>query len=104
MMKQQLVRRAARLLDRRTLRFFAILGTVLAVCSAIVSALGAVLLVRQLQLVALQRKTLPILRDAAQLYLEKNGVEKATPSRKKRLLFPRAKATEQEDLSPEETE
>ena len=62
-----------KLLNRRTLRMLTILAAVAAVCTAVMSALGALLMVRQLQLVALQRRTLPVLRQAAQLYLDQNA-------------------------------
>ena len=62
-----------KLLNRRTLRMLSILAAVAAVCTAVMSALGALLMVRQLQLVALQRRTLPVLRQAAQLYLDQNA-------------------------------
>lgn len=104
MSKYQLALRAGKLLNRRTLRFFAILGTVMAVCTAILSALGAVLVVRQLRLVSLQRKTLPVLRDAAQLYLEKNGGVKSAAGRKKRLFFSRAKKEPEPVESQKEAE
>lgn len=81
----------ARLLNRRTLKLLTFLGTVTAVCAAILSALGALLMVRQLQLVALQRRTLPVLRQAAQLYLEQNAPEAAPVTRRRLFLFPRAK-------------
>ena len=89
MTKKVLVRRAGRLINRRTLRLLTVLGTVLAVCTAVMSALGALLMVRQLQLISAQKKTLPVLRSAAEVYLEKNAPERLP--RKKRFFLPAAK-------------
>lgn len=86
--------RPSHLLNKRTLKLLTVLGTVAAVCTAVVSALGALLMVRQLQLISLQRRTLPVLRQAAQLYLEKNAPEAAPETRRKRFLFPLAKKAE----------
>ena len=89
-------RRAVKLVNKRTLKFLAFLGTVMAVCAAVMSALGALLMVRQLQLVSAQRKALPVLQEAAQLYLEKNAPVKSTPAaRKKKLLHPEEEAPEE---------
>ena len=55
MTKRQMIRQAGRLVNKRTLRLFALLGTVTAVCAAVMSALGALLMVRQLQLISAQR-------------------------------------------------
>ena len=55
-----------------------------------------VMMVRQLQLVSAQRKALPVLQEAAQLYLEKNAPVKSTPAaRKKKLLHPEEEAPEE---------
>ena len=51
MANHRAVRRAVKLVNKRTLKFLAFLGTVMAVCAAVMSALGALLMVRQLQLV-----------------------------------------------------
>lgn len=78
-------------LNRRTLKLLTVLGTVAAVCTAVISALGALLMVRQLQLISLQRRTLPVLRQAAQLYLDQNAPEPAPNPRRRSFLFPRVK-------------
>lgn len=84
----------AKLLNRRTLRMLSILAAVAAVCTAVMSALGALLMVRQLQLVALQRRTLPVLRQAAQLYLDQNAPASVPAPRRKWFRLPQAKAAE----------
>ena len=84
-----------KLLNRRTLRMLSILAAVAAVCTAVMSALGALLMVRQLQLVALQRRTLPVLRQAAQLYLDQNAPASVPAPRRKWFRLPhQAKAAE----------
>lgn len=83
-----------KLLNRRTLRMLTILAAVAAVCTAVMSALGALLMVRQLQLVALQRRTLPVLRQAAQLYLDQNAPAPVPAPRRKWFRLPQAKAAE----------
>ncbi len=98
MTKSILIRRAGKLVNRRTLRFLALAGTVLTVCTAVMSALGALLMVRQLQLVSAQRKALPVLQKAAEVYLRKNAPEEL-PQRKKRLLFRKG-----EESAPENRE
>ncbi len=90
MTKKALARRAGKLVNRRTLRFLTILGTALAVCTAVMSALGALLMVRQLQLISAQKKALPMLQKAAEVYLEKNAPERLP--RKKKFLFPTVKS------------
>lgn len=62
-----------RYINKRTLRLLAALGAVTAGSVAVTSCLGAVLMVRQLRLIAEERKALPVLRRAAEVYLEKNG-------------------------------
>ena len=71
----------AKLASRRTLRLLGILGTVMAVCAAVVSALGALLMVRQLQLVSAQKKALPVLQRAAQVYLDQNAPQEEPAAR-----------------------
>ena len=84
-----------KLLNRRTLRMLSILAAVAAICTAVMSALGALLMVRQLQLVALQRRTLPVLRQAAQLYLDQNAPAPVPAPRRKWFRLPhQAKAAE----------
>lgn len=96
MANHRAARRAVKLVNKRPLKFLAFLGTVMAVCAAVMSALGALLMVRQLQLVSAQRKALPVLQEAAQLYLEKNAPAKSTPAaRKKKLLHPEEEAPEE---------
>ena len=95
MTKRQMIRQAGRLMNGRTLRLLAALGTVMAVCAAVMSALGAMLVVRQLQLISAQRKALPVMRRAAEVYLEKNAPQEV-PLRKKRFLFPIARAEKEE--------
>lgn len=78
--------RASRHINKRTLHLLAILGAALAVCAAVMSLLGALLMVRQLQLVSAQKKALPVLQRAAQLYLDQNAPEE-TPAQRRRKFF-----------------
>ena len=75
MTKSILIRRAGKLINRRALRFLALVGTVLTVCTAVMSALGALLMVRQLQLVSAQRKAVPVLKNPGVVYLGKIAPE-----------------------------
>lgn len=90
-------RRVTRYINKRTLRLLTALGMVMAASVAVISCLGAVLMVRQLRLISAQRKALPVLQRAAEVYLEKNG-EKV--DRKKRFLRP--KAAEDTTAAPSE--
>lgn len=104
MTKRQMIRQAGRLVNKRTLRLFALLGTVTVVCAAVMSALGALLMVRQLQLISAQRKALPVMRRAAEVYLEKNAPEAVSTHRKKPFFLPRPKAQKAQSTAEEETE
>ena len=98
MVTHHAARHAVKLVNKRTLKFLAVLGTVMAVCTAVMSALGALLMVRQLQLVSAQRKALPVLQEAAQLYLEKNAPERKVPApRKKKFLRPEVREEDPEE-------
>jgi len=93
------VLRAAKHLNKDTLRLAAVLGGILAACAAVMSFLGALLMIRQLQLVSAQRKALPVLQQAAQLYLDQNGSVEAPVRRRRKLFrFPEVK----QDETPEE--
>lgn len=93
--------RPSSLFDERTIKLLTVLGAVVLACTAISSALHALLAARQLQLISLQRKTLPVLRQAAQLYLDQNAPETTSATRRKLFLFPRKKAA---DPVPEDDE
>lgn len=77
---------AAKHINKRTLHLLAAAGAVLAACAAVMSFLGALLMIRQLQLVSAQKKALPVLQRAAQLYLDQNAPEE-TPARRRRKFF-----------------
>ena len=86
-MDHRSVLRVTRYINKRTLRLLAALGVVTAGCIAVISCLGAVLMVRQLRLISAQRKALPVLQRAAEVYLEKNG---ENVGRKKSFFHPKA--------------
>lgn len=103
-MDHRSVLRMTRYINKKTLHLLAALGVVTAGCIAVISCLGAVLMVRQLRLISAQRKALPVLQRAAEVYLEKNG-EKV--GKKKRFLHPKATAditVVPQDEEPEESE
>lgn len=95
---------AAKYVNKNTLRLLTVLGGVMAACAAVMSFLGALLMIRQLQLVSAQKKALPVLQRAAQLYLDRNAPGDAPVQRRRKVFrFPEAQTDEVEvDLSPEE--
>ena len=74
----------AKVVNKRTLKLLSLIGALLAAAAAVVSALGALLVVKQLRLAEEQRKALPVLRRAAELYIEQNEPEAEKPSRRPR--------------------
>ena len=102
MKNYHIIRQAGRLVNRRTLRLLAVLGTVLTVCTAVMSALGALLMVRQLQLVSAQRKALPVLQKAAETYLRKNAPEEPPRAKQRLFRFPGAREVPPEEDDEEE--
>ena len=64
---------AAKHLNKRTLRYIGFAAGAVAGCAAVISFLGTMLMLRQLQLVAAQKRALPVIQRAAQLYLDQNG-------------------------------
>lgn len=91
-MDHRSVLRLTKYINKGTLRLLAVLGMVMAGCIAVTTCLGAVLMVRQLQLISAQRKALPTLRKAAEVYLRNNAPEEL-PAQKRRKAFTFPKAT-----------
>ena len=77
---------AAKHLNKRTLRLIGFAAGAVAGCAAVMSFLGAMLMIRQLQLVSAQKKALPVIQRAAQLYLDQNGGSE-TPAQRRRKVF-----------------
>lgn len=91
-MSHRYVLRAAKHINKDTLRLLTVLGMVMAVCAAVMSFLGALLMFRQLRLISAQRKALPVIQRAAQLYLDQNApAETPAQRRRKFFRFPRVK-------------
>ena len=99
-MDRHSVLRLTKYLNKGTLRLLAAVGMVTAGCVAVTTCLGAVLMVRQLQLISAQRKALPVLRRAAEVYLRNNAPEELPAQRRKGFLFP--KAAEEAVAPPED--
>lgn len=101
-MDHRSVLRVTKYLNKGTLRLLAAVGMVTAGCVAVTSCLGAVLIVRQLRLISAQRKALPVLQRAAEVYLAKNAPEeKPAQGRRKVFLFPKAAPDIADEADPE---
>ncbi|MCI9194177.1 MAG: hypothetical protein HFF14_01215 [Angelakisella sp.] len=80
---------AAKHLNKHTLRYIGFAAGAVAGCAAVISFLGTMLMLRQLQLVAAQKRALPVIQRAAQLYLDQNGQGDIPARRRKAFRFPR---------------
>ena len=89
----------AKVVNKRTLKLLSLAAVAITAATAVISALGALLVVKQLRLVDEQQKTLPVLKRAAELYIRQNEPEAETPSKHLR----RRQETPLEKPAPDES-